>query len=169
MLKPFQSKKGFTLVELLIVVAIISILAAIAVPMYNNYIYRSKQVEAKTLLLTLKVEQEQFRAENNCYTLAIGTAPNANLPETERLAVSARVYKKASISITGDNTAPCATAGMAIDFQAVVTGTLAGGHPVDKWGVSDLIPAPIHCDGRSSYNPNQQAACPGSATSEMEF
>ena len=164
-----MNKKGFTLIELMVVVGIISILAAIAIPIYINYTYRGKQLEAKTLLLTIKVEQEQYRAENNCYTLTIGAAPNANLPETDRLGSSARVYTKAGITITGDSTAPCNAAGMANTFQAVATGTLASGHPVDRWGISDRIPAPVHCDGRATYSANELAACPGGNTTEMEF
>ncbi|HLB95089.1 MAG TPA: prepilin-type N-terminal cleavage/methylation domain-containing protein [Nitrospiria bacterium] len=46
MLKTLQSKKGFTLIELMIVVAIIGILAAIAIPQYIKYVKRSRTSEA---------------------------------------------------------------------------------------------------------------------------
>ncbi len=59
--------KGFTLIELMIVVAIIGILAAIAVPNFVKFQCRSKQSEAKTNLKSIYVAQESYRAENDAY------------------------------------------------------------------------------------------------------
>ncbi len=49
-----KNTKGFTLIELMIVVAIIGILAAIALPQYNNYVARTQVAEAFTLVGTVK-------------------------------------------------------------------------------------------------------------------
>lgn len=54
-----QRQKGFTLVELMITVAVIAILAAVALPSYTDYITRSKLVEAHTHLADLRVKMEQ--------------------------------------------------------------------------------------------------------------
>lgn len=64
---------GFSLIELMIVVAIIAILAAIAVPIYSNYITRSKLTEAQNNLSALRVQMEQYFQDNRQYTSAGGT------------------------------------------------------------------------------------------------
>jgi len=64
---------GFTLVELMIVVAIIAILAAIALPIYSTYITRSKLTEAQNNLSALRVSMEQYFQDNRQYTSATGT------------------------------------------------------------------------------------------------
>jgi type IV pilus assembly protein PilE len=59
--------KGFTLIELMIVVAVIGILSAIAYPSYQQYIARSYQAEAKAELLQLAQRLEQFYSNSGNY------------------------------------------------------------------------------------------------------
>ncbi len=63
-----RSNKGLTLVELLVVIIIVGILAAIAIPVYTNYLQRARRADAKTALEQLRAAQEVFRAENGAYT-----------------------------------------------------------------------------------------------------
>jgi type IV pilus assembly protein PilE len=72
----FNREAGFTLVELMVVVAIVGILAAVATPAYVNYINRVKQSEATSLLLTGRIEMEEFYADNNRYAGTIGCLPS---------------------------------------------------------------------------------------------
>lgn len=62
-----RSPVGFTLIELMIVVAIIGILAAIAIPNFVKFQCRSKQSEAKNNLKALFAAQESYRAEFDTY------------------------------------------------------------------------------------------------------
>lgn len=66
-----SSKKGLTLIELLIVISIVAILAAIAVPMYTNYLQRARRADAKTSLEQLRASQEMFRAEKGVYSVNV--------------------------------------------------------------------------------------------------
>ncbi len=62
-----KSNRGFTLLELLIAVAIIAILAAIALPSYNEYVARSMIVEGTAGLADMRVRLEQFYQDNRSY------------------------------------------------------------------------------------------------------
>ena len=69
--------RGFTLIELMIVVAIIGILAAIAIPNFVKFQCRSKQSEAKTNLKALYVAEEAYRGEYDLYVpITNNTASN---------------------------------------------------------------------------------------------
>ena len=58
---------GFTLIELMIVVAIVAILAGIAMPLMNDYINRSRRAEAVGLMGEMQLRLERWRAENPSY------------------------------------------------------------------------------------------------------
>lgn len=60
--------RGFSLMELLIVIVIVGILAAIAYPNYTRYVERAKRTEAKAALLQIATNQERFYLQNNTYT-----------------------------------------------------------------------------------------------------
>jgi type IV pilus assembly protein PilA len=66
-MKVLRSSKGFTLIELMIVVAIIGILAAIAIPNFLQYQLKSKQAEAKTNLGAIRTSEISFNGEHGCY------------------------------------------------------------------------------------------------------
>lgn len=61
-------QKGFSLIELMTVVAIIGILAAIALPAYQNYVIRGRIPEATSTLSTMRVQLEQYFQDNRTYT-----------------------------------------------------------------------------------------------------
>jgi type IV pilus assembly protein PilE len=71
--------RGITLLELMVVVAIVGILATIAIPTYRQYLLRSQRSEAKIALLQLQTAQEKFYLQNNQYTTNLTGASPAGL------------------------------------------------------------------------------------------
>jgi len=66
-----QRNRGFTLLELMIVVAIIAILVTVAYPSYQEFVFQGKRTDAKTGLINIQLAQEKYRANNPNYgTLA---------------------------------------------------------------------------------------------------
>ena len=79
-----MKKNAFTLIELMIVVAIIGILAAIAIPNFVKFQCRSKQSEAKGNLKALYVSEESYRAENDTY-IALASISEGNKGDTNSI------------------------------------------------------------------------------------
>ena len=75
-----RQKRGFTLIEIMIVIAIVGILSAIAIPAYGDYVKRGKIVEAVAGLSEMRVKMEQYFQDNRTYVGACVAATVAPLP-----------------------------------------------------------------------------------------
>lgn len=71
--------RGLTLVELIIVVAIVGVLAILGVPAYRGHVLRSHRLEATAALLAVAAAQERFYVQHNSYSPALTAAPPAGL------------------------------------------------------------------------------------------
>lgn len=130
---------GFTLIELMIVVAIVAILAAIALPIYSNYITRGKLTEAQNNLSNLRVQMEQFYQDNRQYASAadatqcgvsMPTASNSNGGNSiaKYFAYSCAITTTGyTVTATGNTGTPVASFIFTIDQNNTRTTTSAPG------------------------------------------
>ncbi len=108
---------GFTLIELMIVVAIIGILAALAIPNYRTFTNKAKTSEAKTLLGAIATMQEAFQAERGTYASDIVTLGFASTGHTYFLEPE---FEKSDYS-----------------FTATTSGNLDTDPDVDIWTINE--------------------------------
>jgi type IV pilus assembly protein PilE len=126
-----RSPGGFTLIELMIVVAIIAILAAIAFPSYQNYIVRAHRSAAKSLMLDLANREHQWFAANRTYATdeVLGFAMPDDLDEfyTADIALDAGPPPGFTITFTPvDDSAQAGDGPLTLDAAGNKT-------PTDKW------------------------------------
>ena len=83
-LRTKRAVAGFTLIEVMITVAVIAIIAAVALPSYFDYVTRSRLVEARANLADMRTRMEQYFLDNRAYpnacaTFASGPPPAGNI------------------------------------------------------------------------------------------
>ncbi len=91
---------GFTLIELMIVVAIIAILAIIAVPWWGQYTYRARRADGQKLLMHIAQAEERYYTDYNHYPLSA-----TSLGYTTNTPVSERGYYKVTLSLPPNTSA----------------------------------------------------------------
>ena len=125
-----NNTRGFTLIELMIVIVIVGILFAFALPSYERSVLRGHRADAQGILFDISARQERFLAQNNTYTTDINTAAGLNMGTT----TSNNGYYNLSVAACGGGSiATCylltatATGGQATDTDcATITLTSAG-------------------------------------------
>ena len=77
-----KAERGFTLIEILVVLAILGILVMIAAPTYQDSVRKSRRSDGMQDLMELSARQERFYAQNSTYTTDVNTAAGLNLGRT---------------------------------------------------------------------------------------
>ena len=77
-LRRSRAVRGFTLIELMITVAIIAILAAVALPSYQDYVRKSRRADAQSFLSEVVARQQHFLVDRRAYAVSITDAPASN-------------------------------------------------------------------------------------------
>ncbi|MFK2854195.1 prepilin-type N-terminal cleavage/methylation domain-containing protein [Dyella humi] len=109
-IRPAQQLRtnGFTLIELMIVVVILAILAAIAIPIYQKYVMESRRTAAKSALFDLASREEKYYSTTNQYTNSLSTlgySSGGGGSITVPNGVAATDYYKITVQLTGNPTA----------------------------------------------------------------
>src|SRR2546427_443744 len=136
-----SDSKGFTLIELMIVIAIIAIIAAIAIPMFLNFLKRAKAVEGETAITAKAVEGETAiteikRLEEHYYADNLQYSNNISTIGYDSSAL--KYYTTITIQLNGAGPPPFL-------YQATATANLDADPDLDAWvftlytdGTSDL-------------------------------
>ena len=167
-MKALKNNQGFSLVELMVVVAIIGILSSIAIPSINKYMAKARQSEAKSNLASIYTANKAFFAEYNVYDTrfnVIGYRPEGQLrynigwatPATTNLATygysvppaqiaadsSSRVFCQTNAMCTTLQGAAPTITGSAINaaartFTAGAGGQVGAGNTEDRWTINEI-------------------------------
>lgn len=115
-----RRNRGFTLIELMITVAIVAILAAIAYPSYQEHVRKGYRAQAQSFLMDVAFRQQQYFIDNRSYAADTGTlgltapaevasryniviAPNAGPPPTYAITATAQGPQAADVALRLDS------------------------------------------------------------------
>ena len=132
-----KASKGFTLIELMVVVVIVGALAAIAIPQYDAYVMRGRIAEGISLMAELQVRQEQYYQDNRAYVN--GMQPRQSAQYWTATCTTANVNQTFTCTAT-----PSSSSGIGYKFtvdQAGAKTTTATAPAITGW----TVPTPATC------------------------
>jgi prepilin-type N-terminal cleavage/methylation domain-containing protein len=133
---PRKSEGGFTLIELMIVVAIIGVLAAIAIPRYQNYVAKSKQAEADEIFSAIYTSEILYQSQYGTY---------ANSEAAMGIDLTGRRY----YSVTTFTNVTDAT------YTATITAQLDNDPTLDTWVMTQAMPEGVNtCNDIDDQGPD---------------
>jgi type IV pilus assembly protein PilA len=136
-----QVQKGFTLIELMIVVAIIGILAAVAIPAYQDYITKAKISKVGSAVSSLQTAIANFAQENGGVITLSSTAANV----------------WTSLGLAGTPTTTTEVTGIAVSTTGVITATLA---TATAGGACDVTFSPVVGNTSLKWTVAAATGCP---------
>ena len=110
-----KKQSGFTLIELMITVAVIAILAAIALPSYQDYVTRTKLTGAYNALSGLSVSLQQYYQDNRTYVGACANGTSAPIPTDPYFTITCPTLSATAFSIVATGNAGGPVAGFVFD------------------------------------------------------
>ena len=142
---PWSNRRGFTLIELLIVVVIIGVLAAIAVPKFQNTKGKANAASLRADLRNLVTAEEAYFYDNSAYTTDV-TALNIRMTSGVTISFGRRHGRR----LVGEGHAPHGMADRMCSFLRLRSGTVAGDHRgPDRLSVGSPRDLPRRRDNRS--------------------
>jgi type IV pilus assembly protein PilE len=136
-----ERMRGFTLLELMVVVVIIAVLAAIAIPTYGRYAFRAHRADGQELLLRVATAQERFYSTANAYG-SLGDIGFDSDP-----AISEKGFYSVTVVASSSSQAFVATA------------TPVGGQAKDVCGPLTISNAGVKTPGPASASSNSNGSC----------
>ncbi len=159
-----HQQRGFTLIELMIVVAVIGILAAVAYPAYTDSVLKGRRAQGRTALAELMQQQERYMTQNNCY---LGFTTNASFSATPAAPSPATACGGITASsvpfkvFSGDSSASAA-------YRLSATTCTAGSTTLSIAECVKVVATPIKSDpavGNLEMSSNSTKNCTGTAKS----
>ncbi len=105
-----KRQSGVTLIELIVVMIIVGVLAAVAIPSYRNYVIRSNRADAKDALLALATAQEKHYLQCNSYATTIANATDCVAGDVQGAATSKNGWYALTVAAPNPATGFTATA-----------------------------------------------------------